>query len=149
MNAERIYPITFIISAAIGAIIGKVTGYGTIRGLTVGMLIAALPIFLLIIGYLFLMRWRPDLPNCRCGQCKYKNYQFVGQTGLNKADTRLRFKCPKCGRTYELFEARFDELTPDSHIVPYMGHSKWGRWMKAEAKQTSADKFAKSTAPEK
>jgi hypothetical protein len=149
MNVERLYPITFIICAAIGAIIGKVTDYGAIRGLTVGMLIAALPIFLLTIGYLFLMRWRPDLPNCRCGQCKYRNYQYVGQTGLNQADTRLKFKCPKCGRTYVLSEGRFDELTPNGHIVPHVSHSKWGRWKKVEAEQTSAGDVTKSAAPEK
>jgi hypothetical protein len=133
MNIERLYPIWFVLCASAGAIIGSATGHGAIRGLTDGMLIAAAPIFVLVLAHLLLMLWRPDLPACRCGRCRHRGYRYVGSADDGKAGIPHRFSCPRCGRVYELSDGRFDELANDGHTVPYMRHTKWGRWRKTEA----------------
>jgi hypothetical protein len=119
------------------------------RGMTNGMLIAALPVFLLVLIYLILMAWRPDLPTCRCGKCRYKNYMYIGPSDMIRADGSFRFKCPKCGRVYEKNLNRFNELMADGKMVPYMSHSKWGRWKQTNAGQASHGDVATRAAPEK
>lgn len=126
MKFERLYPIWFAMCAAVGAIVGNLTDYGAIRGLTDGMIVAVMPLLLMILAVLFMSLWRPPLPDCRCGQCKHKGYRYLGPT--DDAHAGIRFNCPKCGRVYESFNGRFDEIAGDGHIVPYMHHSKWGRW---------------------
>lgn len=128
MNIERLYPVWFVLCAAAGAIVGRVTGRGAMRGLTDGMLVAALPLFLLILTHLLLRLWRPDLPTCRCGQCRSREYRYVGQADGGNGGTPIRFSCPRCGRLYELSGGRFDELADDGRAVPHMRHTKWGRW---------------------
>lgn len=125
MNIERIYPIWFVLCAAAGVVIGNATGHGAIRGVINGMLVAAAPLFLLILTCLLMRLWRPDLPTCRCGQCRCREYRYVGQ---DEGGTSTRFSCPICGRLYELSGGRFDELAGDGRVVPYMRHTKWGRW---------------------
>lgn len=44
MNVERLYPAWFVLCASAGAASGGVTGHGAVRGLTTGMLTAALPL---------------------------------------------------------------------------------------------------------
>lgn len=128
MNIERLYPIWFVLCAAAGATIGHATGRGALRGLTDGMLIAVLPLFLLGLMLLILRLWRPDLPTCRCGQCRSRGYRYVGRADGTSDDTPPRFGCPRCGRVYGLSGGRFDELADDGRTVPYMRHTKWGRW---------------------
>jgi hypothetical protein len=148
MNIERLYPIWFVLCALSGATIGSVTGHGAIRGLTGGMIIAALPLFLLGLAYLLMMLWRPDLPNCRCRQCNYKGYVFDGSIDGLEAGGSVRFRCPRCGRVYELSIDRFNELADDGSTVPYMHHTKWGRWKETTAEQTPTGNVAKRAAPE-
>jgi hypothetical protein len=148
MNIERLYPIWFVLCASAGTIIGSATELGAIRGLTGGMLIAVFPLFLLGLTYLFLMLWRPTLPTCRCRQCNYKGYKYIGSTdGLQAVDS-IRFRCPQCGRVYELSHDRFDELANDGCTVPYMHHTKWGRWKEIKAEQTPTGNVAKRAAHE-
>lgn len=132
MNIERLYPIVFILCALIGAIVGKTTGHGILHGMTDGMIIAALPVFLLILTHLIWMAWRPDRPVCRCGQCRYKDYVYLGSTGETRVESTIQFKCPKCGRLYEQNCNRFDERMKDGKRVPYMSHTPWGRWKQTE-----------------
>lgn len=132
MNIERLYPIGFIICAIIGAIIGRVSGHGVLRGMTNAMIIAALPVFLLILIYLILMAWRPDLPVCRCGKCRCRDYRYAGSTDSPRAASIVHFECPKCGRVYEKDHGSFNELLADGQTVPYMNHTKWGRWKRAK-----------------
>ena len=148
MNIERLYPIWFVVCASAGATIGSITGHGAIRGLTDGMLIAVLPLFLMGLTNLLLMLWRPLLPTCRCRQCNHKGYKYVGSTdGLQAADS-IKFRCPQCGRVYELSRDRFNELANDGHAVPYMHHTKWGRWKDKKDEQTPAGDVAKHGVPE-
>lgn len=142
MNIERLYPICFILCAAAGAVIGKFSGHGIIRGLTDGMLIAALPVFLLIFGHLLWTFWRPILPACRCRQCNHRGYRYAGSTD-NQTGGPVRFSCPKCGRVYEVSGNRFNELAADGSTIPYMHHSRWGRWKAAKAGQFSSGDAAK------
>jgi hypothetical protein len=148
MNIERLYPIWFLLCASAGVTIGSVTGHGAIRGLTGGMLIAALPLFLLGLTYLFWMLWRPTLPTCRCRQCNYKGYKYVESADGLQAGGSTRFRCPQCGRVYGLSRDRFNELTNDGRTVPYMHHTKWGRWKETKAEQTPAGDVAKRAVPE-
>ncbi len=128
MNFERLYPIWFILCALAGAIIGSVTGHGAIRGLINGMLAAASPIFLLTAAHLLLRLWRPDLPACRCGHCSSRGYKYIAPTDGPQAGAPRRFQCPQCERVYELAGGRFDERAKDGSTVPYLYHTKWGRW---------------------
>ena len=144
MNMERLYPIWFVLCASAGATIGSVTGHGVIRGLTDGMLIAVLPLFMLGLTNLLLMLWRPILPTCRCRKCNYKGYKYVGSTDGGT----ITFRCPQCERVYELSCDRFNELANDGHAVPYMQHTKWGRWKETTAEQTPADDAVKHAVPE-
>jgi hypothetical protein len=137
MNIERLYPPVFIVCAATGAVVGKVAGYGVLRGLMWGMCIAALPVFLLLVAYLVVTMWRPVMPVCRCGQTRYRDYAYVAPKGNIPADDRVHFRCPKCGRTYEKRRERFDELTADGCAMPYMTHTRWGRWRKAESENSN------------
>lgn len=148
MNIERLYPFWFVLCASAGAIIGSLTGHGAIPGLTGGMLIAVLPLFLLGLTYLLLTLWRPNLPTCRCRQCNYKGYKYIGSTDGLQSGEYVRFSCPKCGRVYELSRDRFNELANDGRTVPYMHHTKWGRWKETNAEQTPAGDVAKRAAPE-
>ena len=148
MNIERLYPIWFVLCALTGVTIGSVTGHGTIRGLTVGMMIAVLPLFLVGLTYILTMLWRPDLPTCRCRQCNYKGYKYIGSTDDLPSGGSIRFGCPQCGRVYELSKDRFNELANDGRIVPYMHHTKWGRWKETKAKQPPAGDVAERAAPE-
>jgi hypothetical protein len=148
MKIERQYPIWFILCALAGAIIGSMNGYGAIRGMTDGMVIATLPLFLLLLTYPLLMLWRPTLPTCRCRQCNYKGYKYVGSVEGLQSGSSIRFKCPQCGRVYELSRDRFSELANDDRMVPYMHHTKWGRWKETKAEQTNAGDVAKSAVPE-
>ena len=131
MNIERLYPLWFILCAAIGAVLGNVTGYGTVRGLADGMIVAVSPIFLLMLALALMSLWRPILPNCRCGKCNHKGYRYVSPA--SHTPSGIRFRCPECGRVYESSRGRFDEVSDDGHIIPYMRHSKWGRWRKYAA----------------
>jgi hypothetical protein len=125
-----------------------VTGRGAIRGLTGGMIIAALPLFLLGLTYLLMMLWRPTLPTCRCHQCNYKGYEYVGPSEGLQSGSSIKFRCPQCGRVYELSRDRFSELANDDRTIPFMHHTKWGRWKETKAEQTPAGDVAKSAAPE-
>jgi hypothetical protein len=148
MNIERLYPIWFLLCASAGAVIGIVTGHGAIRGLTAGMLIAVLPLFLLGLTYPLLMLWRPNLPTCRCRKCNYKGYEYVGSADGPKAGGSVRFSCHQCGRVYELCHDRFNEVVNDGRTVSYMHHTKWGRWKEPKAEQTPAGDVTKRAAPE-
>ncbi len=131
MNIERLYPIWLILCAATGALLGNVTGYGTVRGLADGMIVAVSPIFLLMLALALMSLWRPILPPCRCGKCNHKGYRYVSPASDNPSG--IRFRCPECGRVYESSGGRFDEVSNDGHIIPYMRHSKLGRWKKYAA----------------
>jgi hypothetical protein len=148
MNIERLYPIWFVLCASAGAIVGRVTGDGTIRGLVAGMLIAALPVFLLGLMYLLLMLWRPNLPICRCRQCNHKGYKYIDSADGHQTGVSIRYMCPQCERLYELSRDRFNEVANDGRIVPYMYHTKWGRWKKTKAEQSPAADVAERAAPE-
>ncbi|PKN18663.1 MAG: hypothetical protein CVU71_14415 [Deltaproteobacteria bacterium HGW-Deltaproteobacteria-6] len=137
MKIKHLYPIAFVICAIIGAIVGKTTGYGALRGMTDGIIIAALPLFLIILIYPVLTAWRPVLPVCRCGKSRARNYLYIGPADAAQTDGSVRFKCPTCGRIYEKDHNRFNELMPDGKMVPYMSHSKWGRWRQTPASQPS------------
>ena len=135
MNLERLYPIWFILCASAGAVVGNLTGYGAIHGLTDGMMVAVSPLFLLMMGLLLMSFWRPILPPCRCGHSNHKGYRHVSPA--DDAKSGIRFECPKCGRAYELSKDRFDEIASDGHTIPYMRHTKWGRWRKAKAEMAA------------
>ena len=87
---------------------------------------AMAPIFLLMAALAITSLWRPLLPPCRCGKCKQRKYRLAKQAG----DTRqaIRYQCPECGRVYESSSGRFDEVANEGRLVPYLRHSKWGRW---------------------
>ena len=126
MKLEFLYPAWFILCTSAGAFLGNVTGYGTLRGLSDGAIVAMAPIFLLMAALAITSLWRPLLPPCRCGKCKQRKYRLAKQAG----DTRqaIRYQCPECGRVYEPSNGRFDEVANDGRLVPYLSHSKWGRW---------------------
>ncbi len=147
MNPERLYPVWFVLCALLGTIVGSLTGYGAIRGLTDGMLIAVSPVLLLLLAYPLLMLWRPTLPACRCGRCNYKGYQCVGPADDLQAGEPVRFKCPHCGRIYELCRDRFSELADDGRALSYMHHTRWGRWKVARAEQAAAGDVVERAAP--
>ncbi len=149
MKIERLYPIWFVLCASAGAIIGRMTGDGIIRGLIAGMLVAALPLFLLVLVNLLLMLWRPNLPTCSCRQCNQKGYRYIDSADGHQTGVSVRFGCPRCGRLYELSRDRFNELTNDGRTIPYMYHTKWGRWKEAKAEQSPAVNVAGRTVPEK
>jgi hypothetical protein len=148
MKIEHLYPIWFILCALVGSIIGSMTGHGAIRGMTDGMVIAVLPLFVLLLTYPILKLWRPTLPTCRCRQCNYKGYTYVGPGEGLQSCSSSRFRCTQCGRTYELSRDRFSELAHDDQTIPFMHHTKWGRWKETRAEQTPAGNVAKSAAPE-
>jgi uncharacterized C2H2 Zn-finger protein len=143
MKIEHLYPIWFILCALAGSIIGRMTGHGAIRGMTDGMIIAVLPLFVLLLAYPILKLWRPTLPTCRCRQCNYKGYTYVGPgEGLQSYSSR-RFRCPQCGRVYELSRDRFSEIVNDDHTIPFMHHTKWGRWKETKTQQNPPDDVPK------
>lgn len=142
MKIEHIYPVWFILCTVAGAIIGNFTGYGTVRGLTDGMMIAFSPLFIFGITYFLFMLWRPILPQCRCRQGNHKSYTYIETTEDSQAGRAVRFGCPRCGRIYEKIENRLNEITKDGISIPYMHHTKWGRWKETKA---TADDFAKRT----
>lgn len=127
-----VYPIWFALCASAGAIIGSATGHGALHGLTSGMLVAVLPLFLMGLTYVFLMLWRPVLPVCRCRRCNCKSYKYIGSTDSFQSGGSIRYGCPQCGRVYELSHDRFNELANDGHTIPYMYHTKWGRWQETK-----------------
>ncbi len=133
MNLERAYPAWFATCALVGALIGKAMGHGAIEGLTTGMLVAASPIILLGLAHVALAFWRPVLPPCRCGRCNHSQYGLEAPAPGDAAagGAPLRFRCPRCDRSYEFTPGRFDELSSAGHVVPYMRHTKWGRWKPA------------------
>jgi uncharacterized C2H2 Zn-finger protein len=148
MNIERVYPIWLLVCASAGVALGIVTGEGAIQGLIAGMLIAVLPLLLLGLTYPLLMLWRPSLPICRCRECNYKGYKYVRSSDGLHVGSSVRFRCPRCGRVYELSRDRFNELANDGHTIPYMQHTKWGRWKEIKAEQASADDVTRRAAPE-
>lgn len=133
MHLERLYPIWFVLCAAAGAATGHFTGQGAVAGLVAGMLVAALPLLALVVALALWMRWRPDLPTCRCGQCKARDYRYVAPDEGDRAGRPVRFSCPRCGRLYALSGGRLDEITSDGRAIPFFYHTKWGRWRKAGA----------------
>ncbi len=126
MKLEFLYPAWLILCSATGAVLGNVTGYGTLRGLSDGVIVAMMPLFLLMLALGIASLWRPLLPPCRCGKCSGRKYRLVRQVD----DTRqaIRYRCPECGKVYESSNGRFDEVTDDDRLLPYLYHSKWGRW---------------------
>ena len=133
MNLERAYPWWFAACASAGAIIGKLTGQGAIQGLVTGLLVAAAPLVLLVLGIAVQSAWRPILPPYRCGKCTHRQYR-VAPAAPGDADAPgapVGFSCPECGRIYQASGASFDELAADGRVIPYMRHSPWGRWKKA------------------
>jgi hypothetical protein len=133
MKLDYWYPVWVILCACIGALLGNMTGYGTFRGMTDGVIVAMLPFFLLMVALSVMSRWRPILPPCRCGKCNHKAYRYVGSSDLADAGRQTRWLCPECERTYQSCKGRFDELLNDGRIAPYMSHTKWGRWRKYES----------------
>lgn len=136
MRLEFLYPAWFVLCASIGAFLGNATGYGALRGLSDGVIVATMPIFLLMAALGVISLWRPLLPPCRCGKCRQRNYRLAERAGDARPATRYR--CPECGRVYESSKGSFDEVTEDGCIIPYMHHSKWGRWRKHAAGPDSA-----------
>ena len=132
MNIEYLYPVWLVLCMASGAHIGTQTGQGVFQGMADGVIVAFLPVFLLMLVLWSMSLWRPILPPCRCGKCKHKEYRYVSPDESGHAG--VRFGCPACGRIYEAGENRFDEVTCDGGIAPFMRHTKWGRW-----KQCAAD----------
>lgn len=128
MNIERLYPLWFILCAAAGALLGNVTGYGPVQGLVDGIIVAVSPLFLMMLAHGIMSLWRPIIPPCRCGKCTYKEYRYVSHASDDSSG--IRFQCPACGRVYASSRGRFDEVSDDGRIVPYMCHSQWGRWRK-------------------
>jgi hypothetical protein len=143
MNLERLYPFWFVLCAIAGAIIGSLTGHGAITGLTGGMLIAALPLLALGLAHLMMTLWRPILPTCRCLKSNHKGYRYVEPADGLASGRSVRFGCAKCGRVYELAHDRFNELATDGRTVPYMHHTKWGRWKETSAGSPPAGNVAK------
>ena len=130
MNLERAYPAWFVACSIAGALIGKAMGQGAIEGLMTGMLFAASPILLLGLVHVAQAFWRPVLPPCRCGRCNHRQYRLEAPVPGDAAagGAPLRFRCPKCDRRYVISPGRFDELPSEGPVIPYMRHTKWGRW---------------------
>jgi hypothetical protein len=126
MNLEYLYPIWVLLCLAAGALIGSQTDQGVFRGMTNGIYVAFLPVFLLMLGLWLTSWWRPILPPCLCGKCKQKQYRLARP--ISESPAKVRFKCPECGRVYECSKGRFDEVVENDRLVPYLRHSKWGRW---------------------
>jgi len=126
IRLEFLYPVWLVLCAATGAFLGNVTGYGTIRGLSDGVIVAMAPLFLLMLALGIASLWRPLLPPCRCGKCSRRKYRLARQVG--EARQAIRYRCPECGRVYESSDGRFDEVADDGRLLPYLHHSKWGRW---------------------
>jgi hypothetical protein len=133
VKLELLYPVWFILCASTGAWLGNVTGYGTVRGLADGLIVAASPLFVLMLALALMSFWRPILPPCRCGKCNHKDYKYADSSGLAETGRQTRWVCPECGRSYESCNGRFDELLNDGRIAPYVYHTKWGRWRKYES----------------
>ena len=131
MKIEHLYPGWVILCAGAGAVIGTRTGQGVVQGMVDGVFVAFLPIFLLMLVLWLMSLWRPILPPCRCGKCKHKQYRYVSCD--DNGHRGVRFGCPTCGRVYEARQNRFDEVTDDGGIAPYMDHTKLGRWKQSIA----------------
>jgi len=126
MKLEFLYPVWLILCTATGAALGHFTGYGTLRGLSDGVIVAMMPLFLLMLSLGIASLWRPLLPPCRCGKCSGRKYRLARQAG--DTPQAIRFRCPECGRVYESSRGRFDEVADDGRLLPFLHHSKWGRW---------------------
>lgn len=131
MRIEHLYLVWVILCAAAGALIGAKSGHGILRGVSDGMFVAFLPLFLWMIVYWLMSSWRPLLPPCRCGKSRRQGYRHVGPE-MSGRPGRC-FRCHACGRLYESHDGRFDEVTDTGCIVPYMHHSRWGRWKRCAA----------------
>lgn len=121
-----LYPLWLILCISVGGLLGYMTGYGTFRGMTDGMFVAVLPLFLFMIGLMLMSLWRPILPACRCGKCPSKRFRYVRPTKDDQPG--IRFQCSACGRIYVSSQGRFDEVSADGQMIPYLRHSRWGRW---------------------
>lgn len=124
---DYLYPAWFILCVTAGAVVGYLTEYGTFKGMTDGALVAASPLLLVMIGLALMSIWRPILPKCRCGECPRKNKRYVSPANDGQK-IGIRVQCPVCGRIYATALGRFDEVADNGQIIPYMHHSKWGRW---------------------
>lgn len=130
MKLDYLYPVWFILCISLGALLGNATGYGAFRGSVDGMFVAISPLLLLMVGLALMSLWRPLLPRCRCGKCPNRRTRY--RRPADDDNIGARFQCPLCGRVYAASPGRFDDVAADGQIVPYLHHSKWGRWKRVQ-----------------
>ena len=81
------------------------------------------------VGVLFLaVSWRPPFPPCRSGKCRrVEDYEYLGRNDAGK-----KYRC-KCGSEYQFLpDGSFVELLGGRDRVPFMRHSRLGRWKSDE-----------------
>ena len=137
MNLCKAYPIFIILCITVGGTIAYFTGAPLMRGTTIGLLVGFAPIALLCISYVAVTTWRPDRPNCRCGQCRSQDYRYLGPDHITP-ETVYEYQCPSCGRKYRKKDKRFWEFAENGVESPCMVVSKWGRWTTEGTEQKNA-----------
>ena len=128
MNLSQLYPFFIIVCIVVGLIVSKLLEASLVFGAIFGLLVGFVPLIVLGVAYAAIMFWRPDLPTCRCGQTKYREYEYIGPMKGFSEDTWYENRCPKCERHYKSKGKVVMECQADGTLIPYMRVSRWGRW---------------------
>ena len=137
MNLCKAFPVFIIMCIAGGGAIAHFTDAPLVRGTTIGLLVGVAPIVWLCIAYAAVTTWCPDLPNCRCGQCRSQDYRYIGPDHITP-ETVYEYQCPSCGRKYRKKDKRFCEFSENGVESSYMVVSKWGRWTREGTEHAKA-----------
>jgi hypothetical protein len=132
MNLDRLLPLFFFVCLVLGGLIANLRGDNVLHGAAIGMAVGLSPLALLGIAYFFIQKWAPDRPPCVCGACASDDYEFLDSLSDIKEHVYF-YRCPACGREYRTHGGKFSFNTPEG-VKPYMKTSRWGRWVKDEAR---------------
>lgn len=127
MNFEHLLLAFNFVSIIAGAIIAVCIDVSPWLGAACGCLVGASPMIILCVICVGIMWWCPDLPRCKCGQTKYGEYEYVDPMEFSE-DMWYEYRCPKCGRRYKSKRGILVECRGNGITVPFMKHSRWGRW---------------------
>lgn len=128
MTLCRLYPIFIVLCAGTGAVLANAFGASLLCGVVCGWLVGIVPLLALVILYVGLMWWRPDLPPCKCGETRYGGFEYIGSYSHVPNEIWYENRCPKCGRCYQSRDSIVVEILADGTTVPFMKVSRWGRW---------------------
>ena len=119
----------------VGGLVAWLLGHSPLWGLVIGSAIASAPLVLLGIPIGIMALWRPARPRCKCGRCTSGQFRYIGPDSV-RPNMTYDYQCPSCERRYRLRGASFHEILPDHSTIPYMTHSKFGRWTHDQAEES-------------